>query len=132
MKDFEFWFTVISGFVAFLLQFAVLIWRASRMEGNIMEKMNSNRREMDAIVSNMKLELNAELAKIRLDYQKQIDSMALYIRDNYLEADTFDKIIKSHQDDTRAIFDRFETRFIRVEGKLDDIIRTQSRNQPAP
>lgn len=110
--------TIVLGAVGFLIQFGGIIWKVGKAEQSLRELIGEHRRESDLEVAKIRLELSENVRSS----EKQLASLSLFCRDEFVRKATFETITDVQAQNMKGIFDRFETRFIRVEGKLDRVL----------
>lgn len=128
--------TVMLGIAGFLINLIVLAvggtYKLSQVEGSIRGALYTHREEMDEEISNLKINFAATIAAERRDtgesllaIRTKVNEVELYVRDTFVERSTFTQIIQTITSDIRALGDRIESRMLRMEGKMDQVITGQ-------
>ena len=105
----------ISLIVTLLAMSAGGVWQLSRVEKALRDDINKSRDEIEEKQERAVHDVGETIAAIR---QKLAD-VELYAANNYVRRDGFYKVQEMLTADIRALGDKIEARFVRLETKLD-------------
>lgn len=100
LPETQFLFVIGTGVLAFMVQYAGIIWRISKAESNIYDKIN-------AVEHNYELELQK--------LKQEILETKLLMSNDYMHRDTF-----------KDVMSNIDARLIRLESKLDHALELSS------
>jgi hypothetical protein len=100
-----------------LVSFAVGgVWKLSRVESALRADITAAKDEVEEKQSQHSREFGETIAALR----QKIADVELYASNHYVRRDGFYKVQEQFTADLRALGDRIEARFVRLEAKIDN------------
>jgi hypothetical protein len=126
----EMWASVAIGLIALILQTIALIgggiWALSRTEQNIRQQIADHKLENEErINASMRASgetfsaIRQKIFEVDTATGKRITDIELYVRDTYLQKDSFRAVIAEITRDMKDLGDRIERGLERMEKKID-------------
>lgn len=91
------------------------VWKLSRVESALRKDINDSKEEVEGKQTQHSREFGETVAAIR----QKVADVELYTANNYVRRDGFYKVQEQMTTDIRALGDKIEARFVRLETKLD-------------
>jgi hypothetical protein len=135
----ETWATVAIGIMALIVQTIALIvggiWALSRTEQNIRQQIADHKLENEErtnafmrTIGETFTAMRQKIADVDAALGKRITDIELYVRDTFLQKESFRAVISEIMNDMKNLGDRIENRLLRMENKLDRAHDTRDRN----
>ncbi len=124
----ESWATVTVAFAALVVQTVGIIvagiWRIARLEASIRDEISNHRLESERRVDQAIRSVGETFTALR----QKITEVELYVRDTFVQKESFRVVINQIMTDMKGIGDRIEARLLRMENKLDRDHDQRDRN----
>jgi hypothetical protein len=135
----ETWATVAIGIMALIVQTIALIvggiWALSRTEQNIRQQIADHKLENEERVNATMRSIGETFTGIRqkisevdIALGKRITEIELYVRDTFLQKESFRVVIAEITANIKGLGDRIESRMQRMEDKFDKAQDRHDRN----
>lgn len=126
----EGWLTIIIALGALILQTIALIvggiWALSRTEQAIRQQIADHKLENEEranatmrAIGETFTAMRQKVADVEIALGKRITEIELYVRDTFLQKESFRVVISEIMNDMKNLGDRIENRLLRMENKLD-------------
>jgi hypothetical protein len=130
------WATISIGVCTLVVQTVAVIvggiWALSKTEAAIRQQIYDHKLENEERVNNTSRQVGDTVAAIRqkivevdTSLTRKISEVELYVRDTFLQKESFRAVISEIMNDMKNLGDRIENRLLRMETKLD---RAHDRN----
>jgi hypothetical protein len=135
----ETWATIVIGIAGIILQTIALIvggiWVLSRTEQNIRQMIADHKLENEERINATMRAIGETFTALRQKISdvdgalgRRINEIELYVRDTFLQKESFRAVIAEIMNDMKNLGDRIENRLLRMENKLDRAHDSRDKN----
>jgi hypothetical protein len=135
----ETWATIVIGIAGIILQTIALIvggiWVLSRTEQNIRQMIADHKLENEERINATMRAIGETFTALRQKISdvdgalgRRINEIELYMRDTFLQKESFRAVIAEIMNDMKNLGDRIENRLLRMENKLDRAHDSRDKN----